>query len=164
MPAAGKLSLEYGKAYIQQIEILHYIDFVRKKRWSEQYLLCKLWLYSTLELHPSDQHVLHITIIHFFGKIKPFFTNFTSSDTWQLMRLIQHFYLNVTINHYWVSVRTSDWDPMWILGEDIRKIHSYNFCGGWRKTNVTSSVTNYRWRKVISKVTILHLKGVTSHE
>ncbi len=24
-------SLEYGKAYIQQIEILHYIDFVRKK-------------------------------------------------------------------------------------------------------------------------------------
>ncbi len=24
-------SLEYGKAYIQQIEILHYIDFVKKK-------------------------------------------------------------------------------------------------------------------------------------
>ncbi len=29
--AAGKFSLEYGKAYIQQIEILNYIDFVRKK-------------------------------------------------------------------------------------------------------------------------------------
>ncbi len=29
--AASKLSMEYGKAYIQQIEILHYIDFVRKK-------------------------------------------------------------------------------------------------------------------------------------
>ncbi len=24
-------SLEYGKAYIHQIEILHYIDFVKKK-------------------------------------------------------------------------------------------------------------------------------------
>ncbi len=24
-------SLEYGKAYFQQIEILHYIDFVKKK-------------------------------------------------------------------------------------------------------------------------------------
>ncbi len=24
-------SLEYGKAYIQQIEILHYINFVKKK-------------------------------------------------------------------------------------------------------------------------------------
>ncbi len=24
------MSLEYGKAYIQQIEILHYIDFVKK--------------------------------------------------------------------------------------------------------------------------------------
>ncbi len=29
LSAAGKL--EYGKTYIQQIEILHYIDFVWKK-------------------------------------------------------------------------------------------------------------------------------------
>ncbi len=31
MHVMGKASLEYGKAYIQQIEILRYIDFVRKK-------------------------------------------------------------------------------------------------------------------------------------
>ncbi len=30
-PPVQQASLEYGKAYIQQIEILHYIDFVRKK-------------------------------------------------------------------------------------------------------------------------------------
>ncbi len=54
--------LEYRKAYIQQIEILHYIDFVRKNMiWT---LLCKLWLYFTLTLHPSDQHaVRYITVI-----------------------------------------------------------------------------------------------------
>ncbi len=127
-------------------------------------LLCKLWLYFTLALHPADQHVLnYITIITFFGGKFKFFTNLcdyimqyncicvtaklqlASSYTWQLMRLIQHFYLNVTISHYWVSVITSDCDPMWILvkwwGEDTRKIHSYNFCGAWRKSNITSSVS-----------------------
>ncbi len=31
MSPVQRASLEYGKAYIQQIEILHYIDFVRKK-------------------------------------------------------------------------------------------------------------------------------------
>ncbi len=31
------------------------------------------------------------------------------SDTWQLMRWIQHFYLNVTIN-YWVFVITNNVD------------------------------------------------------
>ncbi len=31
MSPVQQASLEYGKAYIQQIEILHYIDFVRKK-------------------------------------------------------------------------------------------------------------------------------------
>ncbi len=31
MSPAQQASLEYGKAYIQQIEILHYIDFVKKK-------------------------------------------------------------------------------------------------------------------------------------
>ncbi len=31
MPPVQQASLEYGKAYIQQIEILHYIDFVKKK-------------------------------------------------------------------------------------------------------------------------------------
>ncbi len=31
MSPVQQASLEYGKAYIQQIEIFHYIDFVRKK-------------------------------------------------------------------------------------------------------------------------------------
>ncbi len=31
MSPVQQASLEYGKAYIQQIEILHYIDFVKKK-------------------------------------------------------------------------------------------------------------------------------------
>ncbi len=44
------------------------------------------------------------------------------------------------------------------------KIHSYNFCGAERKSNVTSSVTKYCCQKVISKVTLLLLKGVTSNE
>ncbi len=30
------------------------------------------------------------------------------------------------------------------------KIHSYNFCGVWRNSNVTSSVTKYCCQKVIS--------------
>jgi len=44
------------------------------------------------------------------------------------------------------------------------KVHSFNFCGVWIKSNVTSSVTNYICQKVISKVAILLLKGVTSNE
>ncbi len=31
MSSVQQASLEYGKAYTQQIEILHYIDFVKKK-------------------------------------------------------------------------------------------------------------------------------------
>ncbi len=30
MSSVQQASLEYGKAYIQQIEMLHYIDFVKK--------------------------------------------------------------------------------------------------------------------------------------
>ncbi len=121
-------SLGYGKAYILQIEILHYIEFFKKNDY-----LNTVVYYFTLALHPSDQHVLHyITII----KNLQFLTNLCDfikyimkynrlwvteklqlalSYTWQLMRLIQHFCLNVTINHYWVFVITSDCDPMWIL-------------------------------------------------
>ncbi len=63
------MSLEYRKAHIQQIEILHYIDFVKKKDD-----LNTVVYYFTLALHPSDQHVLHyITIIkHLFGKLNTF--------------------------------------------------------------------------------------------
>ncbi len=146
-------------------------------------LLCKLWLYFTLASHPSDQHVLHyITIIkNILGKLNCFLQTYVilikyimkynriwvteklqlaSSYTWQLMRWIQHFYLNVTINQYWVFVITSDCDPMWILvkwwGRNMLlvtfmwKIHSYNFYVVWRKSNATRSVTNYCCRKVIS--------------
>ncbi len=83
MSPVQQASLEYGKAYIQQIEILHYIDFVKKNMiWT---LLCKLWLYFTLTLHPthnpSDQHVLHyITIIkNIFGKINSFLETYVIS-------------------------------------------------------------------------------------
>ncbi len=51
MSPVQQASLEYGKAYILQIEILHCIDFVKTK----DDLNNKLWLYFTLALHPSDQ-------------------------------------------------------------------------------------------------------------
>ncbi len=72
MSPVQQANLEYGQAYIQQIEILHYIVFVRKKDD-----LNTVVYYFTLALHPSDQHVLHyITIIkHLFWKIKQFLTN-----------------------------------------------------------------------------------------
>ncbi len=50
-----------------------------------------------------------------------------------------------------------------ILEEFYVEDTQLNFCGAWRKSNVTSSVTNY-CQKVISKETILLLKGVTSNE
>ncbi len=71
MSPVQQASLEYGKAYIQQIEILHYIDFVRKKDD-----LNTVVYYFTLALHPSDQHVLHyITNKKSFWKIKQFLTH-----------------------------------------------------------------------------------------
>ncbi len=59
MSQVQQASLEYRKDYIQQIEILHYIDFVRTKY--DLNTIVKLWLYFTLALHPSDQHVHYIT-------------------------------------------------------------------------------------------------------
>ncbi len=65
MSPVQQASLEYGKAYIQQIEILHYIDFVKKKD-DLNTVVC----YFTLTLHPSDHY---ITIIkHLFGKLNSF--------------------------------------------------------------------------------------------
>ncbi len=62
MSSVQQTSLKYGKDYIQQIEILHYIDFVRNKDD-----LNTVVYYFTLALQPSDQHVLHyITIIIIF--------------------------------------------------------------------------------------------------
>ncbi len=55
MSPVQQASLEYGKAYIQQIEILHYIDFVRKKY--------DLWLYFTLALHPTHIPLINMYII-----------------------------------------------------------------------------------------------------
>ncbi len=65
-------SSKYGKAYIQQIEILHYIDFVKKK----DDLNTVVWSF-TLILHPSDHY---ITIIkHILGKLNSFLQTYVSS-------------------------------------------------------------------------------------
>ncbi len=53
MSPVQQASLEYGKAYIQQIEILHYIDFVKKNDD-----LNTVVYYFTLALHPT-----HIPLI-----------------------------------------------------------------------------------------------------
>ncbi len=68
-------SLEYRKAYIQQIEILHYIDFVKKKYdLNTMNIVALLYSGFTSHPHPSDQHVVHyITIIkNIFGKLNSF--------------------------------------------------------------------------------------------
>ncbi len=67
--AAGKLSLEYRKAYIQQIEILHYIDCVRKKDDLNTVVQVVALLYSAT-LHPSDQHVVLYYNYKYFWKIQ----------------------------------------------------------------------------------------------
>ncbi len=65
MSPVQQASLEYRKAYIQQIEILHYIDIVRKKDDIKNVVQAVDLLYSgiTCHPHPSDQYVHYITII-----------------------------------------------------------------------------------------------------
>ncbi len=161
MSPVQQASLEFGKAYIQQIEILHYIDFVWKKMiWT---MLCKLWLYFTLALHPSYQQAcatLYYYNIFFLWKIKPFLTNL-----WDFIKYIMQ-YTRICVTAKLQLASSYTWQcGFWSNGEEkMNKIHSYNFCGAWRKSNITSSVTNYCCQKVISKVTILLLKGVTSNE
>ncbi len=81
MSPVQQASLEYGKAYIQQIEILHYIDFVRKKddlnNVVQVVALLLLWHYIPL----ISKHVLHyITIIYFFcGKLNRFLQTYEIS-------------------------------------------------------------------------------------
>ncbi len=41
--------------------------------------------------------------------------------------LMQHFYLYVTVNHYWVSVITNDCGGLW--SNDEEKIHSSTSLG-----------------------------------
>ncbi len=76
MSPVQQASLEYGKAYIQQIEILHYIYFVKKKDDLNTVVYDVALLYSgiTSHPHPSDQHVVHyINIIkNIFGKLNSF--------------------------------------------------------------------------------------------
>ncbi len=95
----------------------------------------------------------------------------------QLMRIIQHFYLNVTINHHWAFVISTVCDPV-EFGEMMRQKYIVSniweeFCGKdmqlqllWGEkekwANVTSSVINYCCQKVIRNVIVLLLKGVTS--
>ncbi len=80
MSPVQQASLEYGKAYIQQIEILHYIDFVKIK---DDLNTVVALLYSGITSHPppSDQHVLHyITIIkNLFGKLNSFLQTYVIS-------------------------------------------------------------------------------------
>ncbi len=76
MSSVQQASLKYRKAYIQQIEILHYIDFVRKKDD-----LNTVEYYFTLALHPSDPHVLHYitTITNICGKLNSFLQTYVIS-------------------------------------------------------------------------------------
>ncbi len=82
MSPVQQASLEYGKAYIQQIEILHYIDFVKKKYDLNTVVWIVALLYSdiTSRPHPS-QHVAHyITIItNLFGKLNSFLQTYVIS-------------------------------------------------------------------------------------
>ncbi len=72
MSPVQQASLEYRKAYIQQIEILNYIDFVRKKD-DLNTVVALLYSGITSHPHPSDQHVHFITIIkNLFGKLNRF--------------------------------------------------------------------------------------------
>ncbi len=52
MSPVQQASLEYGKAYIQQIETLHYIDFVRKKDDLNTVVQVVAVLYSGITSHP----------------------------------------------------------------------------------------------------------------
>ncbi len=65
------------------------------------------------------------------------------------MRLVQHFYLNVTINHYWVFVITSDCDPMWILvkwwGRNIYVTEKYVFSNILDKFYVEDTQLQLLW-------------------
>ncbi len=76
MSPVQQASLEYRKACIQQREILHYIDFVRKKDD-----LNTVVYYFTLALHLSDQHVVHYIIIikNIFGKLNSFLQTYVIS-------------------------------------------------------------------------------------
>ncbi len=141
-PQCQQESLEYGNAYIQQIEILHYIDCSRKKMIWIWTLLCKSWLYFTLHYIPpttlwSNMCYIILLELKIFLEINQFLTNLmwfhkyimkynriwetdklqlASSYTWQLMRLIRHFYWNVTINHllsvcnnFWLRIQCGFW-------------------------------------------------------
>ncbi len=57
MSPVQQANLEYGRAYILQIEILHYIDFVKKKDD-----LNTVVYYFTLALHPT--HIPLISMWH----------------------------------------------------------------------------------------------------
>ncbi len=68
-------SLEYGKAYIQQIEILHYIDFVKKKDDLNTVVYVVALLYSGTTSLWSACATLYYYNKKYFWKIKQFLTN-----------------------------------------------------------------------------------------
>ncbi len=107
--------------------------FCQEKRWSEHCCVsCGFTLLCITSLWSACVHYITIIKKHFW-KIKQLLTNLCDlikyimkynriweteklqlASSYTLMRLIQHFYLNVTVN-YWVFVITSDCDTMWIL-------------------------------------------------
>ncbi len=136
--AAGKLGIWKSLHSADRNIVLYW--FCQEKRWSEHCCVScgftLLWHYIPPTSLWSACGTLYYNIINIFWKIKQFLTNLcdfikyimqcnriweteklqlASSYTWQLMRWMQHFYLNITVNHYWVFVITSDCDPIWIL-------------------------------------------------
>ncbi len=74
-------------------------------------LLCKFWLYFTLALHPSDQHVLHyITRIkNIFGKLNSFLQTYVMSPVQQAS--LEHgkaYIQQIEILHYIDFVKKKD--------------------------------------------------------
>ncbi len=187
MSPVQQASLECRKAYIQQIEILHYIDFSGKQMiWT---LLCKLWLYFTRALHPTNQHV-----VHYITLIKQFLTNVhdlikyimkynriwvkisfklhtTINEITTLLLECLYQSLSSVCNNFWLrsnvdfgQIMRKKYVIMNIIEECYVEDTQLQLLWGVRKSNVTSRVTNYCCQKVISKVIILLLKGVTSNE
>ncbi len=72
MSPVQQASLEYGKAHIQQIEILHYIDFVRKKDDLNTVVYVVALLYSGITSLWSACGTLYYYNKNLFGKLNSF--------------------------------------------------------------------------------------------
>ncbi len=85
--------------------------------------------------------------------------------------LLEYYYqsLSSVFNNFWLrsnvdfGQKRNKYVIMNILEEFYVEDAQLQLLGVWRKSNVTSSVTNYCCQKVKRKVTILLLKGVMSN-